>query len=133
MRLVELRRRQKNMEMPELPLIIEHLSIKNHVQVELGDDLLHIDAWINLLRKRICFLDHLFAQQWRFYFKDFKDSEPDQNGLGKRLPEFSKKDFAKANGKTMRDKMAVDIFQELPGTHEFENKNNDANLGAYEG
>ncbi|CAF1927827.1 unnamed protein product [Brassica napus] len=46
---------------------------------------------------------------------------------------FSKKDFAKANGKTMRDKMAVDIFQELPDAHEFENKDNDANLGAYEG
>ncbi|CAN7076357.1 unnamed protein product [Brassica oleracea var. botrytis] len=47
--------------------------------------------------------------------------------------EFSKKYFAKANGKTMRDKMAVDIFQELPDAHEFENKDNDANLGAYEG
>ncbi|CAF1928850.1 unnamed protein product [Brassica napus] len=44
-----------------------------------------------------------------------------------------KKDFAKANGKTMRDKMAVDIFQELPDAHEFENKDNDANLGAYKG
>ncbi|CAF1932979.1 unnamed protein product [Brassica napus] len=59
---------------------------------------LHIDAWINVPRKRydanpqyfrserMCFLDHLFAQQWRFNFKDFKDSEPDQNGLGRRLP-----------------------------------------------
>ncbi|CAF1917494.1 unnamed protein product, partial [Brassica napus] len=181
----------------------------------------HIDAWIKVLRKRydanpqhfrserMCFLDHLFAQQWRFNFKDFKDSKPDHNGLGRRLPvnfadshwiamwisipkrhivvfdsicssispeeldvvmepflymvpymlvectfsdeiraqyslepftyerptnipparagdcgvytlkyiechalgiEFSKKDFAKANGKSMRDKMAVDIF-----------------------
>ncbi|CAN7078607.1 unnamed protein product, partial [Brassica oleracea var. botrytis] len=235
----------------------------------------HFDAWINVLRKRydanpqhfrserLCLLDHLFAQQWRFNYKDFKDSEPDQNGLGRRLPgeawnyyagttpsfcqsnkvwgtdiddvyapvnyndthwiamwisipkrhivvwnsicssispedldvvmehflymvpyllvecassdeqraqynlepftyerptnipparagdcgvytlkyiechalgiEFSKKEFAKANGKTMRDKMAVDIFQELPDAHEFENKDNDANLGAYEG
>ncbi|CAF1724329.1 unnamed protein product [Brassica napus] len=235
----------------------------------------HIYAWINVLRKRydanpqhfrserMCFLDHLFAQQWRFNFKDFKDSEPDQNGLGRRLlgggwnyyagitpsfyqsnkvwrrdiddiyapvnytdthwiamwisipkrhivvfdsicssisseeldvvmehflymvpyllvecassdeqraqyslesftnerptnipparagdcgvyalkyiechalgKEFSKKYFAKPNGKTMRDKMAVDIFQELPHAHEFENKDNDANLGAYEG
>ncbi|CAN6914378.1 unnamed protein product [Brassica oleracea] len=158
----------------------------------------HIDAWINVLRKRMCFLDHLFTQQWRFNFKDFKDSEPDQNGLGRRLPvnytdthwiamwisipkrhivifdsifssispeeldvrptniplaragdcgvyalkyiechalgiEFSKKDFAKPNGKTMRDKMAVNIFQELPDAHEFENKDNYANLGAYEG
>ncbi|CAF2076845.1 BnaCnng65870D [Brassica napus] len=33
----------------------------------------------------------------------------------------------------MRDKMAVDIFKELPDAHEFENKDNDANLGAYEG
>ncbi|CAF1697018.1 unnamed protein product [Brassica napus] len=51
----------------------------------------HIDAWINVLRKRydanpqhfrserMCFLDHLFAQQWRF------NSEPDQNGLGRKL------------------------------------------------
>ena len=46
---------------------------------------------------------------------------------------FSKKDFTKPNGKSMRDKMAVDIFQELPDAHEFENKDNDANLGAYEG
>ncbi|CAN6872764.1 unnamed protein product [Brassica oleracea] len=57
----------------------------------------HIDAWINVLRKRyyanpqhfrserMCFLDHLFAQQWRFNFKDFKDSEPDQNGT---IPSF---------------------------------------------
>uniref|UniRef100_A0A0D3D326 Ubiquitin-like protease family profile domain-containing protein n=1 Tax=Brassica oleracea var. oleracea TaxID=109376 RepID=A0A0D3D326_BRAOL len=220
----------------------------------------HIDAWINVLRKRydanpqhfrserMCFLDHLFAQQWRFNFKDFKDSEPDQNGLGRRLPggawnyyagtipsfcqsnkvwgtdiddiyvpvnfadlhwiamwisipkrhivvfdsicssispkeldvcassdeqraqyslepftyerptnipparagncgmytlkyiechalgiELSKKDFGKANGKSMRDKMAVDIFQELPYAHEFENKDMDDNLDAYDG
>ena len=43
---------------------------------------------------------------------------------------FSKKDFAKANGKSTRDMMAVDIFQEH--AHEFLNKDNDANLGAYE-
>ncbi|KAF3606351.1 hypothetical protein DY000_02049334 [Brassica cretica] len=213
--------------------------------------------------ERMCFLDHLFAQQWRFNYKGFKDSVPDQNGLGRRLsggawnyyagtipsfcqsnkvwgtdiddvyapvnytdthwiamwilipkrhiviwdsicssisPEeldvvmdlflymilyllvecassdeqraqyslepftyerltnipqaragdcgvyalkyiechalgmpFSKKDFPKPNGKTMRDKMAVDIFKELPNAHEFENKDNDANMGAYEG
>nr|VDD54446.1 unnamed protein product [Brassica oleracea] len=47
--------------------------------------------------------------------------------------EFSKKDFAKANGKSMRDKMAVDIFQELPDAHEFENKDVDDNLDAYDG
>ncbi|CAN6979962.1 unnamed protein product [Brassica oleracea var. botrytis] len=46
---------------------------------------------------------------------------------------FSKKDFAKPNGKTMSDKMAVDIFKELPDAHGFENKDNNANLGAYEG
>ncbi|CAN7076356.1 unnamed protein product [Brassica oleracea var. botrytis] len=49
----------------------------------------HIDVWINVPRKRydanpqhfrserMCFLDHLFAQQWSFNYKDFKDSEPD--------------------------------------------------------
>uniref|UniRef100_A0A0D3A9Q5 DUF1985 domain-containing protein n=1 Tax=Brassica oleracea var. oleracea TaxID=109376 RepID=A0A0D3A9Q5_BRAOL len=58
----------------------------------------HIDAWISVLRKRydanpqhfkserMCFLDHFFAQKWRFNYKDFKDSEPDQNSLGRRLP-----------------------------------------------
>ncbi|CAF1736675.1 unnamed protein product, partial [Brassica napus] len=34
----------------------------------------------------MCFLDHLFAQQWIFNFKEFKDSKPDHNGLGRRLP-----------------------------------------------
>ncbi|CDY69396.1 BnaAnng30330D [Brassica napus] len=127
----------------------------------------HIDAWINVLRKRydanpqhfrserMCFLDHLFAQQWRFNFKDFKDSEPDQNGLGRRLPvnysdthwiamwiSIPKRHIVVFDSicssispeelDTMRDKMAVDIFQELPDAHEFENKDNDANLGAYE-
>uniref|UniRef100_A0A0D3BWY1 Uncharacterized protein n=1 Tax=Brassica oleracea var. oleracea TaxID=109376 RepID=A0A0D3BWY1_BRAOL len=29
--------------------------------------------------------------------------------------------------------MAVDKFKELPDAYEFENKDNDANLGAYEG
>ncbi|CAN7086224.1 unnamed protein product [Brassica oleracea var. botrytis] len=115
--------------------------------------------------ERMCFLDHLFAQQWRFNYKDFKDSEPDQNvnyndihwiamwiSIPKRhivvwdsicssisqknsiptnIPSARAGDCG-ANGKTMRDKMAVDIFQELPDAHEFENKDNDANLGAYE-
>ncbi|CAN6829085.1 unnamed protein product [Brassica oleracea] len=45
----------------------------------------------------------------------------------------NKKNFSKPNGKTMRDKMAVDKFKELPDAYEFENKDNDANLGAYEG
>ncbi|KAF3562008.1 hypothetical protein DY000_02017448 [Brassica cretica] len=169
----------------------------------------------------MCFLDHLFAHQWKFNYKDFKDSEPDQNGLGRRLPvnytdshwiamwisipkrhivvwdsicssispeeldvvmghflymvpyllvecassdeqrsqyslepftyerltnipqaragdcgvyalkyiechalgmPFSKKHFVKPNGKTMRDKIAVDIFKELPDAHEFEKR-----------
>uniref|UniRef100_A0A0D3E9V8 Ubiquitin-like protease family profile domain-containing protein n=1 Tax=Brassica oleracea var. oleracea TaxID=109376 RepID=A0A0D3E9V8_BRAOL len=57
----------------------------------------HVDAFINVLRKRydanpqhlrserMCFLDHLFAQQWRFNFKDFMDSKPDHNGT---IPSF---------------------------------------------
>ncbi|CAN7011655.1 unnamed protein product [Brassica oleracea var. botrytis] len=145
---------------------------------------LHIDAWINVLRKRydanpqhfrserMCFLDHLFAQQWRFNFKDFKDSKPDHNGLGRRLPgevhwismwiSIPKRHIAVfdsicssispeeldvrptnipparagdcgPNGKSMRDKMAVDIFQELPDVHEFENKDMDDILGTYDG
>ncbi|CAN6856738.1 unnamed protein product [Brassica oleracea] len=237
------------------------LDKKSLVYIE---DLPRYDVNPQYFRSEImCFLDHLFAQQWRFNFKDFGDSEPDQNGSGRRLPggacnyyagtipsfcqsnkvwgtdiddiyapvnftdthwiamwisinkkhivvfdsicsiispeeldvvmepfvymvpyllvecassdeqraqyslepftyerptnipparacdcgvytlkyiechalgiEFSKKDFAKANGKTMRDKMAVDIFQELPDAHEFENKDNDDNLGAYDG
>ncbi|CAN6855987.1 unnamed protein product [Brassica oleracea] len=127
----------------------------------------HIDAWINVLRKRydanlqyfrserICFLDHLFAQNRDSTTRILRTRSPirttpwwDVELLSRYytiiLPieqvvwdnicsKFSKKDFAKANGKTMRDKMAVDIFQELPDAHEFENKDNDANLGAYEG
>ncbi|CAN6854304.1 unnamed protein product [Brassica oleracea] len=46
---------------------------------------------------------------------------------------FSKKDFAKPNGKSMRDKMALDIFQELHDVHEFENKDMDDILGTYDG
>ncbi|CAF2106872.1 BnaC08g46990D [Brassica napus] len=44
----------------------------------------------------------------------------------------AKADFAKTNGKSMRDKMAVDIFQELPNVHEFENKDMDDILGTYD-
>ncbi|CAN6833110.1 unnamed protein product [Brassica oleracea] len=44
----------------------------------------------------------------------------------------AKADFAKPNGKSMRDKMAVDIFQELPNVHEFENKDMDDILGTYD-
>ena len=231
-----------------------------------------MDAWINVLRKRydakpqlfrserMCFLDHLFSQQWRFNYHDFKASVPDQNGLGRRVPggswnyyngsipsfcqsnkiwgadiddiyapvnyndthwiamwisipnrhivvwdsivscispeeldqvmepflhmvpyvivecgsadgqytlepytyqraenvpqaragdcgvyalkyiechalgmPFNQKDFAKANGKAMRDKMAVDIFEELPGQHEKENRDGDTFLETYDG
>src|SRR5690606_1629647 len=42
------------------------------------------------------------------------------------------KDFAKSNAKTMRDKMAVDIYKELPGQHEYTNIDNDVNLGTYD-
>nr|VDD31501.1 unnamed protein product [Brassica oleracea] len=48
-------------------------------------------------------------------------------------PAQRKKDFAKPNGKSIRDKMAVDIFQELPDAHEFENKDMDDILGTYDG
>src|SRR5690606_28433811 len=53
---------------------------------------------INLLRKRyhanpehfrserMCFLDHLFAQQWTYQYTYFKESEPDLYSLGRRLP-----------------------------------------------
>ncbi|CAF1825110.1 BnaC04g13050D [Brassica napus] len=43
-----------------------------------------------------------------------------------------KKDFAKTNEKSVRDKMAVDTFQELPNVHEFENKDMDDILGTYD-
>ncbi|KAL0702602.1 hypothetical protein Bca4012_058724 [Brassica carinata] len=46
---------------------------------------------------------------------------------------FNQKDFAKGNGKAMRDKMAVDIFKELPGQHDIDNVDNDDNLAMYEG
>ncbi|CDY70970.1 BnaCnng70600D [Brassica napus] len=106
----------------------------------------HIDAWINVLSK----------SNGDFNFKDFKDSEPDQNGLGRRLPvnyadthwiamwisipkrhivvfDSNCSSISPEELNTMRDKMAVDIFQELPDAHEFENVDNDANLGAYDG
>ncbi|KAF8099410.1 hypothetical protein N665_0244s0012 [Sinapis alba] len=57
-----------------------------------------MDAYINVLRlrqrnnpnhfrsERICFLDHLFSRMWRDKYGEFKSSEPDHNGLGRRLP-----------------------------------------------
>ncbi|KAF8116121.1 hypothetical protein N665_0021s0012 [Sinapis alba] len=59
----------------------------------------HMDAYINVLRlrqrnnpnhfrsERICFLDHLFSRMWRDKYGEFKSSEPDHNGLGRRLPD----------------------------------------------
>lgn len=35
---------------------------------------------------KLCFLDHLFAHHWRFNDNIFKDSQPDENGLERRLP-----------------------------------------------
>ncbi|KAL0695971.1 hypothetical protein Bca4012_063151 [Brassica carinata] len=46
---------------------------------------------------------------------------------------FNKKDFAKPNGKSIRDRMAVDIFIELPDQHMKDNVDNDENLETYEG
>ncbi|CAN7135902.1 unnamed protein product [Brassica rapa subsp. narinosa] len=40
--------------------------------------------------------------------------------------------FNKRNRKTIREKMALDIFQELPMCHEWENQDNDENLATYE-
>ncbi|CAN7120409.1 unnamed protein product [Brassica rapa subsp. narinosa] len=50
------------------------------------------------------------------------------HALGMEFP----KAFNKRNGKAIREKMAVDIFQELPMCHEWENQDNDENLGTYE-
>ncbi|KAL0662241.1 hypothetical protein Bca4012_099078 [Brassica carinata] len=105
--------------------------------------------------ERMCFLDHIFSRQWRASYPDFKSDKGDANGLGRRLPvprcragdcgPFTLKyiechalgmEFPKAlcprNGKTIREKMAVDIFQELSMCHEWENQDNDENLGTYE-
>ncbi|KAF2591111.1 hypothetical protein F2Q70_00039547 [Brassica cretica] len=50
------------------------------------------------------------------------------HALGMEFP----KAFCTRNGKTIREKMAVDIFQELPMCREWENQDNDENLGTYE-
>ncbi|CAN6890453.1 BnaUnng03930D [Brassica napus] len=50
------------------------------------------------------------------------------HALGMEFP----KAFNKRSGKSIREKMAVDIFQELPMCHEWENQDNDENLGTYE-
>ena len=34
----------------------------------------------------MCFLDHVFSQQWRASYPDFKSDAPDANGLGRTLP-----------------------------------------------
>ncbi|CDY28298.1 BnaC03g66610D [Brassica napus] len=46
------------------------------------------------------------------------------HALGMEFP----KALCPRNGKTIREKMAVDIFQELPMCHEWENQDNDENL-----
>ncbi|KAF8099139.1 hypothetical protein N665_0250s0001 [Sinapis alba] len=58
----------------------------------------HMDAFINVLRKRytndphmfrserMCILDHAFAQWWMSKYPDWVSSEPDANDLGRRLP-----------------------------------------------
>nr|VDD23417.1 unnamed protein product [Brassica rapa] len=132
----------------------------------------HIDAWINVLRKRY----DANPQHFRSERMHYTIILPIEQGLGTDIDDVYapvnytdshwiamwisipkryivvwdsicssispeeldvyfelKKDFAKPNEKTMRDKMAVDIFKELPDAHEFENKDNDANLGAYKG
>ncbi|CAN6937661.1 unnamed protein product [Brassica oleracea] len=40
--------------------------------------------------------------------------------------------FDKKHGKTIREKMALDIFRELPMCHEWENQDNDENLATYD-
>ncbi|KAL0721910.1 hypothetical protein Bca4012_036509 [Brassica carinata] len=45
--------------------------------------------------------------------------------------EFSKA-FSSRNGKAIREKMVVDIYQELPMCHDLENQDNDENLGTYD-
>lgn len=40
--------------------------------------------------------------------------------------------FCSRNGKIIREKMALDIHEELPMCHEWENKDNDDNLGTYD-
>ncbi|CAF2060333.1 unnamed protein product [Brassica napus] len=40
--------------------------------------------------------------------------------------------FDKKHGKTIREKMALNIFRELPMCHEWENQDNDENLATYD-
>ncbi|CAF2107723.1 unnamed protein product [Brassica napus] len=84
----------------------------------------HIDAWINVLRKRY----NANPQ----HFRSERILEPFTYERPTSIPP-ARADFAKTNGKSMRDKMAVDIFQELPDAHEFENKDMDDILGTYDG
>ncbi|CAN6914058.1 unnamed protein product, partial [Brassica oleracea] len=98
----------------------------------------HIDAWINVLRKRYDANPQHFRSErmkktpwWgvELLCMHYTIILPIEQVVWDNICS----NFAKPNGKTMRDKMAVDIFQELPDAHEFKNKDNDANLGAYEG
>nr|VDD61499.1 unnamed protein product [Brassica oleracea] len=86
------------------------------------NNLLHIDAWINVLRKRYNANPQHFRRREKYELRAQYSLEPFTYERPTNIPparaEFSKKYFAKANGKSMRDKMAVDIFQELPDAHE---------------
>ncbi|CAF1847350.1 unnamed protein product [Brassica napus] len=95
----------------------------------------HIDAWINALRKR-------YDANPQHFKSERMTRSPIRTHYTIILPIEQvvwdnicsiKKNFVKPNGKTMRDKMVVVIFKELSDAHEFKNKDNDANLGAYEG
>ncbi|CAF1732234.1 unnamed protein product, partial [Brassica napus] len=73
------------------------------------NNLLHIDAWINVLRKRY----NANPQ----HFRSERIMEPFTYERPTNIPP-ARADFTTANGKSMRDKMAVDIFQELLDAHE---------------
>ncbi|CAF1823719.1 unnamed protein product [Brassica napus] len=168
--------------------IIEQLSIKNPVKVQLEwlEDCvivsrLHIDAWINVLRKRrlsVNFANSHWIAMWisipkrhivvfdsicssispeeldvvmepflymvpyllveyasldevraQYSLEPFTYERPTNIPPARAgdcgVYTLNKKDFAKPNGKSMRDKMAVDIFQELLDVHEFENNDMD--------
>ncbi|CAF2060695.1 unnamed protein product [Brassica napus] len=110
--------------------------------------------------ERMCFLDHIFFRQhiviWDIIIKHISPEELDEpytyerqtvgvpqcragdcgpftlkyieyHSLGMEFPNA----FCTRNGKTIREKMALDIFQELPMCHEWENQDNDENLGTY--
>ncbi|CAF1746253.1 unnamed protein product [Brassica napus] len=81
------------------------------------NDLLHIDAWINVLRKRYNANPQHFRSAREYELRAQYSLEPFTYERPTNIPPAELvivAYFAKANGKSMRDKMAVDIFQELP-------------------